>query len=70
MITKHVSGMPVKIDWYGDGSLYHKGYVQRKLRKNFEVYIPKRFNPHWLYRAATASVPAERLTEIDYREIK
>ncbi len=69
MIDKYFKDMPVKIDWYRDGSLYYKGFVQRKLRKNFEVRIPKDLNKYWNHPTELASVPAEVITKITPEEM-
>ena len=64
MIAEPTVGQPVKIDWYGDGSLYVKGYAQRKLRTNYLIHIPKEINPGWAHRTERASIPVEALIEV------
>ena len=39
--TNYYQNMPVSIDWKCDGSFIYKGYIEKKLRKNFRVRIPR-----------------------------
>ena len=70
MISEYFKDMPVSIDWRRDGSLVYKGFIQKKLRKNFRVRIPKTLNTHWYYRGETASVPGEYMKPISLEEMK
>ena len=65
--TEYDKSIPVEIKW-GNGLVY-KGYLQRKLRKNFEVIIPKDLNKHWYYPNEIASVPARVMKRITPEEM-
>ena len=65
---EYFKGMPVEITW-GNGLIF-KGYIQRKLRKNFEVRIPKKLNKHWYYPNEIASVPARVMKRITPEEME
>ena len=58
-----------KTSKWGNGLVF-KGYLQRKLRKNFEVRIPKELNKHWCYPNELASVPADVMRRITLEEQK
>ena len=66
--TEYDKSIPVEIKW-GNGLVF-KGYLQRKLRKNFEVRIPKALNKHWYYPNEIASVPADAIRRITPEEQK
>ena len=66
--TEYDKSIPVEIKW-GNGLIF-KGYLQRKLRKNFEVRIPKTLNKHWYYPNEIASVPADAMRRITLEEQK
>ena len=70
MINEYVKDMPVEIKW--SNGLVYRGYLQRKLRTNFEVRIPKNLNKYWNYPNELASVPADvmkRITPEEFAEI-
>ena len=64
--TEYDKSIPVEIKW-GNGLIF-KGYLQRKLRKNFEVRIPKALNKYWYYPNELASVPADVMRKITPEE--
>ena len=65
--TGYDKSLPVEITW-GNGLIF-KGYIQRKLRKNFEVIIPKNLNKHWYSPDEIASVPARVMKRITPEEM-
>ena len=66
MITEYVKDMPVEVKW-SDGLVF-RGYLQKKLRKNFEVIIPQNLNKYWNDRNELASVPADVIRKITPEE--
>ena len=70
MINEYIKDMPVEIKW-SDGLVY-RGYLQRKLRTNFEVRIPKDLNKYWSYPTELARIPADvmrKITPEEFNEI-
>ena len=66
--TEYDKSIPVEIKW-GNGLIF-KGYLQRKLRKNFEVRIPKELNKYWYYPNELAAVPADVIRRITPEEME
>ena len=70
MINEYSKDIPVEVKW-SDGLVF-RGYLQKKLRKNFEVIIPQNLNKYWNDRNEIASIPADvirKITPEEFNEI-